>query len=656
MTGAPWPRSDNQPICVLYVDDYPLDRELVRNALEERHGGFRVIEASTQEEFEARLAEGGFDIVLTDFNILGYEGLQVLEAVRLKDPKLPVVIVTGTGSEEIAVESLRRGATDYVIKSPAHIRRLPDTIHAAMERKRMEGERLNMEEALRETNAALQGLIQASPLAIISVDMDANITSWNRAAEAIFGWRENDVIGRRLPFLVEETEDSSRALRNVLLKGNPMPAAETVWRHKDGTPVRVSLSAALMRDRQGRPSGAMTLVADVTERRNLEDQLRQSQKLEAVGRLAGGLAHDFNNILTAIAGFAELTLLKLPAADPLARNVEEILTAANQASALTRQLMAFSRKQVLEPRVLDLNAVITGLEPMLRRLIGEDVDLITRLEPDLGAIRADPNHVEQIILNLAINAREAMPEGGRLMIDTTDVDLDEAYTRVHVGARPGPHVMLAVSDTGFGMDAETQAHIFEPFFTTKERGRGSGLGLSTVYGIVKQTGGSIRVYSEPSRGTTFRLYFPRIRGKIEAIPRIEVDETPPTGTETVLLVEDDAMVRRVTREMLEGAGYTVIEAREGQEALEMVRTHTGVIDLMITDVVMPRMSGRETADRLTALRPTMKILYVSGYTDDAIVHHGLLEPGLAFLQKPFSRIVLTRKVREVLDQPRAAGR
>ncbi len=394
-------------------------------------------------------------------------------------------------------------------------------------------------------------------------------------------------------------------------------------------------------------------VFDVTERRRLEEQLLQSQKMEAVGRLAGGIAHDFNNLLTAIAGYSDLLLSELPANDARRESAVEIREAGRRAAGLTQQLLAFSRRQVLEPRVLDLNAVIAGMEKMLRRVIGEDIELTTALDPDLWRTMADPGQIEQAIVNLAVNARDAMPRGGQLTLETGNVTLDDQFASTYATVQPGPHVMLAVSDTGIGMDAALQSRLFEPFFTTKERGKGTGLGLSTTYGIVKQSGGSIWVYSEPGVGTTFKIYLPRCE---EPLAESEAPPPPLTtrqGTETVLLVEDEAEVRRLVERLLRMQGYTVLSAPSPAEAISAARA-AGRIDLLVTDVIMPGMNGREMASVLAAERPRMRVLYMSGYTDAAIAQQGILEPGTAFLSKPFTPDVLARKVREVLDGPAAS--
>jgi signal transduction histidine kinase/ActR/RegA family two-component response regulator len=386
--------------------------------------------------------------------------------------------------------------------------------------------------------------------------------------------------------------------------------------------------------------------------RKSEEQLRQSQKMEAIGRLAGGVAHDFNNMLTAILGHSQLMRMRMTPESPGYRDTEEIELAAQRAGSLTRQLLAFSRQQVLEPRVLDLNKLISEMDRMLRRIIGADIDMLTAPEPSLGRVKADPGQLEQVLLNLVVNARDAMPNGGKITIETANVDLDEAYARSHSGVRPGAYVLLAVSDTGSGIDAETRSRIFEPFFTTKEAGKGTGLGLSTVYGIVKQSGGHLDVYSEVGHGATFKIYLPRVEGSVvqgDARPRPSI--TAALGTETVLLVEDEDLVRAVIRETLELHGYHVVEASNGNQALHTLEPSPRAFDLIVTDVMMPLMSGSEFAERAMRVNGALKVLFISGYTDKAIVHQGILRPGTAYLQKPFPPDALARKVRELLDGP-----
>jgi PAS domain S-box-containing protein len=513
-------------------------------------------------------------------------------------------------------------------------------------------ERKRAEEALRESNQTLHALIEASPLAIIAVDMGGAVRMWNAAAEKIFGWRAEEVMGRALPIVPAEQGGEAHAHAAGAPFGAALSDLETRRLRKDGSLIDVSLSFSALRDAAGAVVGVMTIAADITERRQLEEQLRQAQKLEAIGRLAGGVAHDFNNLLTVIGGRSHIIGWRLPEGDPLRHDVEIIEKTAERAAGLTRQLLAFSRKQVLEPRVLDLNEILGNMDRMLQRLIGEDIELVALLGPDLGRIRVDPSQIEQVVLNLAVNARDAMPEGGRLTIETQNVDLGEGYARTHADVEPGPYIMLAVSDTGHGMDATIQAQLFVPFFTTKEPGKGTGLGLATVYGIVRQSGGHIWVYSEVGQGSTFKVYLPRVSDPVDAVIGAPVLAPPPRGVETVLLAEDDDAVRALARETLQTSGYTVIEAAHPEAALRIAQTYAGVIDLLLTDVVMPGMSGRILADRLLPLRPGIKVLFMSGYTANAIVHHGVLDAGTAFLQKPFTPGALARRVREVLYESR----
>jgi signal transduction histidine kinase len=425
----------------------------------------------------------------------------------------------------------------------------------------------------------------------------------------------------------------------------PITHTGLVHRRKDGTLLDVEVSTDEITF-EGRPA-RLVLARDVTTRRHLEEQLRQSQKMEAVGRLAGGVAHDFNNLLTAILGYCQLLERQLADQESLQSDVQEIRRAGERAASLTQQLLAFSRKQVLRAALVDVNVLVADLEKMLRRMIGEDIELVTVLRDDAALVRADPNQFEQVILNLAVNARDAMPQGGRLTIETACVELDDAYAREHLPALPGRYVMLAVTDTGAGIDAETRTHLFEPFFTTKGVGRGTGLGLATVYGIVKQFGGYIWVYSEPGHGSTFKIYLPEARDERE--PRAAPPPAPRGGSETVLLVEDEATVRALARKALRAHGYTVLEARAGAEALDVRAGHAGPVHLLLTDVVMPGMSGRELAERITRAHQGTRVLYMSGYTDDAVLRHGVLERGTAYIQKPFTPDVLARRVREVLD-------
>jgi two-component system cell cycle sensor histidine kinase/response regulator CckA len=421
-------------------------------------------------------------------------------------------------------------------------------------------------------------------------------------------------------------------------------------RHKDGSWRTLESTASPVLDSAGAVEKLVIVNRDITDRKRLEEQFRQSQKMEAIGRLSGGVAHDFNNLLGLVIGYGEILQEGLPSENPLRRNVDEILKAGRRAAALTRQLLAFSRQQVLDPKVVNLNAVVSDMESMLRRLIGEDVELTCVRESSLGTIKADPGQLEQVIMNLAVNARDAMPEGGKLRIETTNMVMDEEFVqRYSYPVKPGHYVKLMVSDTGTGMDSATRVRIFEPFFTTKEKGQGTGLGLSTVYGVVKQSDGYIDVDSEVGSGTTFNIYLPRVEEAVAPAKPLSRPSSALRGTETILLVEDEADLRVLTRNVLELCGYKVLEAKHGAQALEVSRSYGSPIDLLLTDVVMPGISGRALADQLIKLRPQMKVVYMSGYTGQTVGAHGVLDPGSIFLQKPFTREGLASKIREALD-------
>ncbi len=512
-------------------------------------------------------------------------------------------------------------------------------------------ERSRAEAELRASETTYRSLVEDSPFGIFRSTPDGRLLAVNPALVSILGYdSEAELLQKNMAADVYVDPAQRARLLDEVLKLDSL-TGDSLWRRKDAKTITVRHTARVVRDAEGRVEYFNVLVEDITERKLLEAQLRQAQKMEAVGRLAGGIAHDFNNLLTAILGSADLLLETLSSDAAEREDLDEIRKAAKRAADLTRQLLAFSRQQVLAPQVLDVNTLLTNLEKLLRRLIGEHIELRTSLAPKVGAVRADPGQLEQVIVNLAVNSRDAMPQGGQLTIETANAELDEAYAAAHFPAKPGSYVLLAVTDTGTGMDAATKSHIFEPFFTTKEKGKGTGLGLATVYGIVKQSDGYIWVYSEPGHGTSFKIYLPRVADAPGPVRRAFEPSASARGSEMVLAVEDDEMVRALIRRMLETRGYTVLLASHGDEALRLLERHPGRVDLLMTDVVMPGMSGRDLADRVAELRPGIKVLYLSGYTDDAIVRHGVLEPGIAFLQKPFTADALARKVREVLRGP-----
>jgi PAS domain S-box-containing protein len=510
-------------------------------------------------------------------------------------------------------------------------------------------ERKRAETALRESEARLRVLVEQLPAILWTVDSSMRFSSALGAGLTRLGLCPADFVGKTVAEFLQTTDEDSQALsaHRRAVRGEPVTFPMDL---RGGS---FACHAEPLRGANGQILGAICMALDVSDRKKLEEQLRQAQKMEAVGRLAGGIAHDFNNLLMVIQGHGELLTDRLKPGEPLRRNAEQIQEASQRAASLTRQLLAFSRKQMLAPTVMNMQAVVADMEKILRRLIGEDVELAVVNALDLWSIKADRSQIEQVILNLAVNARDAMPRGGRLTIETSNVEFDNNFARSPIALAPGRYVMLAVTDNGMGMDAETQAHIFEPFFTTKEKGKGTGLGLATVYGIVKQSGGYIWVYSEPDNGTTFKVYLPAVEEAIspkEARPAVK---NLPRGTETILLVEDEQGVRELAREYLEICGYTVLVAEDGTAALRLVEKHAGPIHLMMTDVVMPGMNGSDLANRVAALRPEIRVIYMSGYTDQSIVHHGLLAPEMSLLQKPFSLSTLAHKLREALAPPTA---
>ncbi len=518
--------------------------------------------------------------------------------------------------------------------------------------------RKESEETLRRQAEFIRAIAESTGEGIYAIDRSGRVTFMNSAAEKMIGWTREELFLRDLHQMTHYRRmDGTSFPRHECAILAAMENRTTIERddafiRKDGSMLQVTISAAPLRSAQGETVGSVVVFHDATERRKLEEQLLHAQKLEAVGRLAGGIAHDFNNLLSVISGYGELVLADLGEPGPARSRVLEILRATERATGLTRQLLAFGRKQVIEPRILDLNATAQEVERMLRRLIGEDVDIQLKLAPDLGRIRADAGQVEQVLINLAVNARDAMPRGGKLTVETSNVSLDEDAVRGYVDVEPGHYVRICVSDTGVGMDRDTREHLFEPFFTTKEPGKGTGLGLATVYGIVKQNGGHVWVYSEPGWGTTFKVYFPRFGDVADPTrPQLEM-EPAPGGTETILVVEDDEMVRSLIRDILESTGYRVLVADDPDSGMKLIGEQQDDIHLLLTDLVLPGMSGRELVDRVSKLKPDMRVLFMSGYSDEAVARHGILEPGLAFLQKPFSRDGLVRKVRDVLD---AAG-
>jgi PAS domain S-box-containing protein len=622
---------------ILVIDDDVGTCETISDVLE-RHG-HSVLRATQARSALEVLTERSVDAAILDLQLPDISGLVLLRAIKTSSPTTEVIIITGHASVATAIQAINGAAFAYLTK-PFEMKNLIGTIEKALAKQRVD-------RARRETTRTLETLIQAPPVAIVALDTSARVTAWNKAAERMFGWREHEVLGEFVPIIpaTKRAEFDETVVLN--LRGEDT-LRESQRHRKDGTLIDVLSATAPIMDTQGLASGTMAVLVDITERKQLEEQLRQALKMEGIGCLAGGIAHNFNNLLTIVALRCHLMLGQLPADHPIRRDIKIIAETGDRAASLTQQLLAFSQSQILQPAVLDLNEVISDMKPLLERLLREDVDLAMALEPGAGLVTADRSQLEQVMVILAVNARDAMPDGGQLTIETHREEVDEAWVRQHLDPRPGSYVVLTVSDSGTGMDAATLVRVFEPFFTTKDVGKGRGLGLAAAYGIITQSHGHITVDSEPGKGARFRIYLPRSGAEADGGAAADLGALP-RGTESVLLVEDEPCFRALTRELLEMLGYTVLEAEDVADALRITERHAGTIHLLITDVVMPRMNGRTLATAIQDFRPHIKVLYMSGYTDNVIMHQGVLDPGTSFLQKGFTPSRLARKVREVLD-------
>jgi two-component system cell cycle sensor histidine kinase/response regulator CckA len=558
---------------------------------------------------------------------------------------LGVPLKAGNNTFGVLVVQSYSGNVRFGEKEKAILTFVSQQLASAIEHKRNE-------EALRRSETRYRSLVQSAVYGIYRSSLEGRFFDVNPALIAMLGYESVEQVLALDPqsdvFL--DPREQARVM-GEFQRGARLDNVEVRWKRKDGSAITVRLSGRVVNSPEETAEVVEIIAEDITERRVLENQFRQAQKMEAVGRLAGGVAHDFNNLLMVISGYTEVLLEHTRKSNPLYPKIEAIHQATDRATTLTRQLLAFSRKQLLELKVVDLNIIVEDMERLLRPLIGENIELQTQLAPDLGRTRADAGQIEQVIMNLVVNSKDAMPNGGKITIQSANARLNnEDVRREYTYIQPGLYVVLSVTDTGEGMDKETQLRIFEPFFTTKEKGKGTGLGLSTVYGIIKQSGGYVLVESEPRQGTTFRIYLPRVEDALEPVGAVGAASSQSGGSETVLLVEDEESVRQLVRETLESKGYKVLEADNGEAALQIVSGYSGKIDMLITDVVMPGMSGRELSARLCASCPQTKVLYLSGYTEDAIVHEGVIDPDTAFLQKPFTLQMLARKVREVLGE------
>lgn len=646
----------NDQIHILLIDDdeddYIITRDLIADLNEQPDdiggGSFELDWVATYETGLITIQQNKHDVYLIDYRLGTHNGLELLQEVIVRGCSAPLILLTGQGDRMVDIEAMKAGAADYIVKGQMDAQLLERAIRYALERKRAE-------ETLRESEERLHQVVSSISDHIYVTEITGSGQRLNRYLSP------NVEILTGYP-LEKFQADWSFWASCVIHPNDRITAAVQAQRSSEGKNseveyrmVRADGQTIWVRDNarvqtQGASKMIYGVVSDITERKQLEEQFRQSQKMEALGKLASGISHDFNNILTVIIGHSSLLLDNISPEDPLCKDLEQIQQAGERAASLTRQLLAFSRQQVLQPKILDLNTLVINIEKMLQRLIGADVELTTILSPQLKPVKADPGQIDQVILNLVINAREAMPEGGKLTIETARVYLDETYTHQHVGVKPGPYIMLAISDTGCGMDKETQSRIFEPFFTTKEQGKGTGLGLATVHGIVSQSDGHIWVYSEAGQGTTFKIYLPQAEEALEPLPLNQFFPKTRLGSETILLVEDEDLVRSLTYRILLQNGYTVLEAHYGNEAIKICKQYKAPIHLLVTDVIMPGgMSGGQLAEHLTQLRPELKVLYTSGYTDNAIIHHNILNSDTAFLQKPFTPDTLIRKVRDVLD-------
>ncbi|HET7544254.1 MAG TPA: response regulator [Polyangiaceae bacterium] len=639
---------------ILVVEDDPAHSEAVARVLM-ASGGFGLRFAASLADAQQAISEKAPSLVLADLNLADGRAFDLLSSPS-DHVRLPVLVMTSHGDEQTAVRAMRAGALDYLVKSPEAFAGLAHAVERALREWRLIESRRAAEAALRESEERFRVFFESSPDACKFVTSEGTFIDINRAAEEMFGYRRDEVVGKTVPELGLFHEDSlpvARTMTNECLEGRSCPPTELTVVHRSGRETVVEARTVTVSFRNG--LAILTALRDISARkqaeiaqRRLEEQLRQASKMEAVGRLAGGVAHDFNNLLTGIRGFTDILISGVSEGDPAHADLLEIQRATQRAANLTGQLLAFSRKQMVEPVVLDLNHLLSGAMGILERLIGEDVQVVFRPGSKLHAVRIDPSGMEQVLINLAVNARDAMPEGGQLSIETCEVDVDAEMCRSHLDARPGRYLLLSVTDTGVGMSEGVRSRLFEPFFTTKGPGRGTGLGLSIIYGIVQQGGGFVLVDSGLGRGSTFRIYLPAVLEPPAAVGASAEPELAK-GNETILLVEDEVLVRTLVSKFLHGQGYRVLSAARGSDAIQLAAEQRNRIDLLLSDVVLPNMNGRQIYERLAQTIPKLKVLFMSGYTENIIAPHGVLEGGFYFVQMPFSLKELASKVREALD-------
>ena len=642
--------SSGKPIRVLVLEHSAPDVELCLQELDRAGVACEAEVAATREEFQSLLHMKPFDIILSDYRLPGWNGMDALEALKTSGKDIPFIMVTGTMGEEAAVECIKQGVHDYILKD--HLARLPSAVQRALSEKSLRDERARAAETLQESEARNRELVENAAFGIFRSRASGEFLDVNPTLVRMLGYdSREELLGRNLLADVYRYPHQRSALLEECNRTGRVDGAEVDWRKKDSTIITVRLNGRHTSAKNNESAFDEVFAEDVTQLRAMEQQLRGIQKFEAIGQLAGGIAHDFNNVIGAIHGWAEIGLGQAGASPFACEHFRKIRDQAERAASLTRQLLAFARRQILEPRDINLNQTVEAILAFLEKVIGSDVELKVLLAPDLATIRADPSQIEQVLMNLCLNARDAMAEGGRLVIETGLADLDEEYCRYHTYATPGRYVTLNVSDTGIGMDTATRERVFEPFFTTKELGKGTGLGLATVYGIVKQHNGFIEVYSEPGVGSTFRVYLPvstSLAKKIENQP-VRNESPVPHGQELVLLAEDHEGVRSMALETLEGFGYRVVVARDGEEALHLFEARSTEISLAILDVVMPRLGGPALYNKLSAIKAHLPVIFTTGYMGEIATLESLLATGAALLQKPYSPASLGRKAREVLD-------